>query len=157
MCARKFLNQLEKYPGVHFLDHVGFPGGTSDKEAACQCRRHKRRMFNPWVGKIPWRGEWKPTPVFLPGESHGWRSLAGHSPRGRTESATAEHAHILLHILSLHISFFSLSFVLYGSLALSPSSGSFLCCLTARDEPIGDILHFCCHGFCFQCLLLIGS
>jgi len=36
--------------------------------------------FNPWVGKVPWRREWQPTPVFLPGESHGQRSLAGCSP-----------------------------------------------------------------------------
>ena len=36
---------------------------------ACQCRRHKRHGFNPWVGKIPWRKKWQPTPVFLPGES----------------------------------------------------------------------------------------
>ena len=35
---------------------------------------------NPWVGKIPWRRAWQPTPVFLPGESHGQRSLAGYSP-----------------------------------------------------------------------------
>ena len=33
----------------------GFPGGASDKEYACQCRRHKRYRFDPWVGKIPWR------------------------------------------------------------------------------------------------------
>ena len=38
--------------------------------------------FNPSVGKIPWRREWLPTAVFLPGEFHGQRSLAGHSPRG---------------------------------------------------------------------------
>ena len=37
--------------------------------------------FNPWVRKIPWRRKWQPTPVFLPGESHGWRSLVGYSPR----------------------------------------------------------------------------
>ena len=36
---------------------------------ACQCRRHKRHGFNPWVGKIPCRKKWQPTPVFLPGES----------------------------------------------------------------------------------------
>ena len=36
--------------------------------------------FDPWVGKIPWRRAWQPTPVFLPGESHGQRSLAGYSP-----------------------------------------------------------------------------
>ena len=40
--------------------------------------------FDPWVGKIPWRRKWHPTPVFLPGESHGRRSLVGYSPWGRT-------------------------------------------------------------------------
>ena len=37
--------------------------------------------FSSWVGKIPWRRKWQPTPVFLPGESHGQRSLAGYSPQ----------------------------------------------------------------------------
>ena len=41
--------------------------------------------FNPWVGKIPWRRKWWPTPVFWPGESHGQRSLAGYSPWGHKE------------------------------------------------------------------------
>ena len=51
------------------------------KEPARQCRRHKRQGgFDPWVRKIPWRRKWQPTPVFLPGESHGRRSLAGYSP-----------------------------------------------------------------------------
>ena len=47
---------------------MGFPGGSSGKEPAIQCRRHKRRRFNPWVGKIHWRRKWQPTPVFLPRE-----------------------------------------------------------------------------------------
>ena len=42
------------------------------------------------VGKIPWRRAWQPTPVFLPGESHGQRSLAGYSPWGHKESGTTE-------------------------------------------------------------------
>ena len=46
------------------------------KEVACQSRRHR---FNPWVRKIPWRRKWLPTPVFLPGKSHGQRSLVGYS------------------------------------------------------------------------------
>ena len=46
---------------------------------ACQCRSG----LDPWVGKIPWRREWQPTPVFLPGKSHGQRSLVGYSPWGR--------------------------------------------------------------------------
>ena len=58
----------------------GFPGGASGKEPACQCRRYKRNRFGPWVGKIPWRRAWQPPPVFLPGESHGQRSLVGYSP-----------------------------------------------------------------------------
>ena len=60
------------------------------KEPACQCRRHKRRGFDPWAGKIPWRRKWQPTAAFLPGESHGQRSLAGYSPGGRRESDTTE-------------------------------------------------------------------
>ena len=47
---------------------------TSGKESACQCRRLKRlkrHRFDPWVRKIPWRRAWQPSPVFLPGESHG--------------------------------------------------------------------------------------
>ena len=64
---------------------MGFPGGTSDKEPACQCRRHKRRRFHVWVRKILWRRAWQPTPVFLPGECHGQRSLAGYNPWGHKE------------------------------------------------------------------------
>ena len=57
----------------------------SENAGDCQ-----RLWLDPWVGKIPWRREWQPTPVFLPGESHGWRSLAGCSPRGHKELATTE-------------------------------------------------------------------
>ena len=42
-----------------------------------------RLGFHPWIGMIPWRRAWQPTPVFLPGESHGQRSLVGYSPWGR--------------------------------------------------------------------------
>ena len=55
-----------------------FPGGASGKEPTSQCRRYKRQGFDPWVGAIPWQ----PTPVFLPRESHGQRSLTGYSPWG---------------------------------------------------------------------------
>ena len=61
--------------------HIGFPGGATGKEPACQCMRQKRCSFHPWVRKIPWRRAWQPTPVLLPGESHGQRSLAGYSPQ----------------------------------------------------------------------------
>ena len=61
---------------------VGLPRWLRGKESARQSRRHRRPGFDPWVGKIPWRRKRQPTPVFLPGESHGPRSLAGYSPRG---------------------------------------------------------------------------
>ena len=47
--------------------------------------QYRRPGFHPWVGKIPWRKEWQPTPVLLPGKFHGHRSLAGYSPWGRKE------------------------------------------------------------------------
>ena len=47
---------------------------VSNKVSAYQCRRHKRCKFDLWVRKIPWSKKWQPTPVFLPGESHGQRS-----------------------------------------------------------------------------------
>ena len=69
--------------------------GASGKESVCQCRRCKRPRFNPWVGRIPWRRAWQLTPVFLPGESHGQRSLAGYSPEwhrvGHDWSDLAQH------------------------------------------------------------------
>ena len=46
--------------------------------------------FNPWVRKIPWRREWQPTPIILPGEFHGQGSLVGYSPQGLKESDTTE-------------------------------------------------------------------
>ena len=55
---------------------MGFPGGASDKEPACQCRRRKRHVPSP-DGRIPWRRTRQPTPVFWPGDPHGQRSLTG--------------------------------------------------------------------------------
>ena len=49
-----------------------------------------RHGFDPWVRKIHWRGAWQPTPVFLPGEFHGQRSLAGYGTQGHTELDTTE-------------------------------------------------------------------
>ena len=55
-----------------------------------------RPEFAPWVGKIPWWREQLPTPVFLPGESHGQRSLAGYSSWGRKELVMSEHLSLSL-------------------------------------------------------------
>ena len=65
-------------------------GDTSNKET--QCRRHRRCGFDPWVRKTPWRRNWQPTPLSLPGKFRGQRSLAGYV-RGVTESDATEHTH----------------------------------------------------------------
>ena len=62
------------------------PGGASGKDSTCQCRRSKRHRFDPWVGKIPWRRKWQPTPVFLPGKSHPLSM-------GSQRVITTEHTH----------------------------------------------------------------
>ena len=55
-----------------------FPWWLRGKESACQCMKGRRHRFDPWVGKIPWERKWQLTPVFLPGKSHGPRSLASY-------------------------------------------------------------------------------
>ena len=60
--------------------------------------------FDPCVGKIPWRGKWQPTPVFLPEEFCGQRSLVGCSPWGHKESDTTERlsvSHSLTHLVQM--------------------------------------------------------
>ena len=59
---------------------MGLPGGSDAKESACNVGD---LGLIPGLGRFPWRRGWQPTPVFLPGESHGQRSLAGYSPWGR--------------------------------------------------------------------------
>ena len=66
---------------------------SDGKESACNGGRSR---FDPRVGKIPWRREWLRTPVFLPGESHGQRSLTGDSPWGHKESHATERLHFSL-------------------------------------------------------------
>ena len=69
---------------VYSLKYICDPNATlpwwlRGKESACQCRRWGLDL---WVRKIPWKRKWHPTPVFLPGKSHGQWSLAGYSPWG---------------------------------------------------------------------------
>ena len=59
--------------------HKGVSRWFSCKESACQCRRHRRLGFDPWVGKIPWRSKWWPISVFLSEKFHGQKSLVGYS------------------------------------------------------------------------------
>ena len=86
-CALEFFLKIQ-LTCISLIINQGFPSGASGKEPACQCRRHG---FSPWVGNISWRRRaWQPTPVVLPGKSHGQRSLAGYSPKGCKELDTTE-------------------------------------------------------------------
>ena len=74
------------------LFDMGFAGSSVVKNQSAVQETCRRLEFNPWVGKIPWKKKWQPTPVTLPGKSHGQRSLAGYSPWACKESDTTEHA-----------------------------------------------------------------
>ena len=99
------------FPSLSFLPFPLLPGSASGKELACQRRRHKLCGFDPWVRKIPCRRKWQPTPVFLPGESHGGRSLVGYSPQGLS---LGDHACLLSHSVTSHF-FISMDYSLSGS------------------------------------------
>ena len=69
---------------------LGFTGGSEVKVSAFNAWKPG---FDPWVGKTPWSRKWQPTPVFLPEESHGWRSLVGYSPWAHKESDMTKRLH----------------------------------------------------------------
>ena len=90
-----FKNDCPPVSSFHFISqyktqHENFPSSSVGKRTHLQCRRHR---FDPWAGKIPWRRAWQPVPVFLPGESHGQRSLAGYSPWSHKESDMTKTLH----------------------------------------------------------------
>ena len=80
---------------VPFYPYIeGYHTRLSGKESACQCRRCRRHGFSPWLGKIPWRRKWQPTPVSLAGKSHGQWNLADYGPWGHKESDMTEQLNI---------------------------------------------------------------
>ena len=99
------LVQLLSQPAFPFVDWAtrSFTGDVWNLyrwhrgKRICLPKQETQDGFNPSVGWIPWRREWQPSPVLLPGESHGQRSLVSYSPRGRKESDTAEHPHMRAH------------------------------------------------------------
>ena len=76
------LRELSGFMEIKYVKGPRLPRWLSGKESACQCRRRRSLGFNPWVGRSLWKRKWQPTPVFLPGEYGGQRSLAGCSPLG---------------------------------------------------------------------------
>ena len=117
ICPAVYLSvsiHLSVFPSIIYLYvSLGLHCWVSSKESACQCRRHKRPGFDPWVGRIPWRRKWQPTPVSLPGDSHGRRSLVGYNLWGhRVEHDWSKWA-------GVHTSVYHLS-VYYPSTCLPP-------------------------------------
>ena len=96
----QFLGQedpLEKGKATH-SSILGLPLWLSCWRICVQCGRPG---FNPWVGKIPWRRKWQPTPVLLLGKFHQQRSMVGYSPWGRKESDMNEWLHFVSSLRSL--------------------------------------------------------
>ena len=88
-------NFATEQPQPYILNRL--PWWLNGKEPTCKCRRCG---FDPWFRKIPWRSKWKPTPVFLPGKSHGKRSLAGYNPWGHKRvghNSATKHTHTYIH------------------------------------------------------------
>ena len=89
-------NQLWLFIGGTGVE--GFPCGSDGKESSCNVEDLGSILG---VRKIPWRRKWQPTPLFLPGEFHGQRSLASYSPWGCKESDTTEQLNALTSFTSL--------------------------------------------------------
>ena len=86
--GRKLKLRTDLWAFTLFPPWLGLAGGSDGKDSVCNLGD---RGVQPLGWADPWRREWKPTPVFLPGESHGQRSLAGYSPWGHKESDPTEH------------------------------------------------------------------
>ena len=80
---------------THTHTHTCFLGGSDSNESACLCGKPR---FDPWVKKILWRREWQPTPVFMPGEFHGQRTLVGYSPWLHRELEMTEQLTLTFHL-----------------------------------------------------------
>ena len=88
--------------------YLGFPDSSVGKESTSTCHGSlpcRRHIFDPWVGKIPWRMKWQPTSLFLPEKSHGQRSVMASSPKGHKELDMMKHSsiHMSAHSLMLFI------------------------------------------------------
>ena len=103
---------------------MGFPGGSEVKASL---------GFDSWLRKIPWRKKWQPTPVLLPGESYGWRSLVGYNPWGCKESDMTEQLHFTFYLCFM---------------SLSPMSGNPLFCfLKVQAKPSSLLTPSTSHFF----------
>ena len=78
---------------------LGLPRRHSGKESTYQWRRYKRHGFDPWVGKMPWRRKWQPTPVVLPGnpiDRGAWQAIVYGATKSQIGLSTHIHTHWLM-------------------------------------------------------------
>ena len=90
----RLLGEISITSDMQITPPLGLPWWLRRQSIRLQCGRPG---FDPWVRKIPWRRKWQPTPVLLPGEFHGQKSLVGYSPWGRKESDMTEWLHLSNH------------------------------------------------------------
>ena len=116
-----------------------------------QCRRPG---FYPWIGKIPWRREWLPTPVFLPGEFHGQRSLAEYRSWGHKELEMTDWLTLFILFYDLFVCFeyqllirCIVNFLFYSVGCLFCCVDSFLCCAKASSFDVVPFFDFCFVSF----------
>ena len=106
---------------------LGFTGVSSGKEPACHCGKPRRCRFHPWVGKIPWRRTWHPTPVFLPGKSHWQRSLWSIGSQSWTQLKRCNMYTLVMHVCYVgHTNLLSLLSLFPSHLRIIPFRSSLL-------------------------------
>ena len=128
-----------------------FPSG-SEVKTPLQYRRFRKCRFNPWVGKIPWRGKWQLTPVTLPTKFQGQRNLAGYSQRGCSvgQDWAAEHVHGWLYWYS-QISIFPTPILGQVFSLCSLTLGSALWCALAKECEWHSTHHIPAGGLASPC------
>ena len=88
-----FITLFQALTGIRIISSLIATGASLVAQMVKRLHTMQKTRVHPWVGKIPWRRKWQPTPVFLPGKFHGLRSLVGYSPWGHKESDTTKQLH----------------------------------------------------------------
>ena len=112
-------------------------------KVVCKCERPSRHGFVLWVRKIPYRRAWESTPVFLPGESCGQRSLASYSPCDNKKSDTTEWLTLLLLAFSMIQQILEIWSLPFLNPACTSGSSQFTCCWTLAWRIWGFTLLVC--------------
>ena len=94
---------------MFYIIFLAFPGGASGKQPVCQCRRHKRHSFDPWVRKIPWRRAWQPTPVIL-----AWRIPSTEEPDGLQSMGSQRVGHYWSDLPHMHAYYIPKTYLFYN-------------------------------------------